>query len=492
MKRFAHRIVFFSLFLLLAQLALAAPQPQKTTTAQIDHMLQQYADTGQFSGSVMVAQDGKVILSKGYGMANAEWGIPNRPDTKFRIASITKQFTAMLVMQQVSEGKIKLDGTISDYLPWYRKDTGSKVTVHHLLTHTSGIPSYTDRPDYLLFSRTSMGPVRQFVEKYATGDLQWEPGTKFQYNNGGFLLLGAILEQVTGKTYEQLLTERILKPLGMNNTGYDHNETVLPQRAAGYHGRFLQTQNAEFIDMSLPYAAGAMYSTVEDFVKWDQALYSDRLLSADLREKMFTPFMNDYAYGWVVRKLGEKEPGAGGIRISHEGGIQGYSTIVARYPKDKYLVVIFANLNGSPVHEMDTQITRVLYGQKPEAVKESIARVLGQTVLKENVTAAIAKYRELKQKSPDAYRWDEVQLNALGYDLMAESRLKDAIEIFKLNVEAYPTSWNVYDSLGEAYANDGQTQLAIANYRRSVELNDKNENGKVALKKLQAQSAEGK
>jgi len=188
----------------------------------------------QFNGSALVAENGKVVYKGAFGAANMEWNIPNTPDTKFRLGSITKQFTATIVMQLVEQGKIKLDAKLSDYLPEYRKDTGEKVTIHHLLTHTSGIPSYTSQPGF--FENVSRNPykVDDFVKKYASGDLEFEPSSKYSYNNSGYFLLGAIIERVTGKPYEQVLKQSIFDPLGMKNTGYDHPTTIISKRASGY------------------------------------------------------------------------------------------------------------------------------------------------------------------------------------------------------------------------------------------------------------------
>src|SRR5688572_12291329 len=208
----------FALFIvafLTATSALAQQSVQK-----IDGLLKQYNEYGQLNGSVLVAENGKIIYKKGYGMANMEWAIPNQPDTKFRIASITKQFTAALILQLVEEGKIKLDGKITDYLTDYRKDTGDKVTIHQLLNHTSGIP------DYKNVTSNPYSAV-DFVKKHVSGDLEFEPGSKYKYNNGGYSILGAIIEKVTGKSYETVLQERILKPLGMTNSGYAHHSTLL-------------------------------------------------------------------------------------------------------------------------------------------------------------------------------------------------------------------------------------------------------------------------
>lgn len=312
--------------LLAAAALLAAPSPSRADAAaeekarRIEALVRAYHDVGQFNGSVLVAEKGAVLFKKGYGLANMEWGIANASDTRFRLGSITKQFTATLVLRQVERGRLRLEGTLSDYLPDYRKDTGQKVTIHHLLTHTSGIPSYTDRPRFFKEVSRDPHPVDEFVKEFSSGDLAFEPGSKFRYNNSGYFLLGAILEKVTGKGYEALLREEILDPLGMNDTGYDRSETVLPRRAAGYEKDLDGYRNAPYLDMGLPYAAGALYSTVEDLFKWDQALYGTAVLSEASKERMFAPFLQDYGYGWGTRTIPAAEPGAGGRVVGHRGG----------------------------------------------------------------------------------------------------------------------------------------------------------------------------
>jgi CubicO group peptidase (beta-lactamase class C family) len=289
---------------------------------------------------------------------------------KFRIGSITKQFTSMLVLQQVAAGAIRLDGHVTDYLPSYRKDTGSKVTIHHLLNHTSGIPSYTDDPKFL--SEVSRDPygVEDFVRKFCSGDLEFEPGSKFHYDNSGYFLLGAILEQVSRKPYDALLKERILAPLGMKDTGYDRYADVLPKRASGYQRGPGGMSNAPYLDMSLPYAAGSLYSTVEDLFIWDQALYTDKLLPADLKEKIFTPGLSNYGYGWNIVALPADDPAAGKKMIAHGGGINGFNTLEQRLVDDHSLIVLFTNTPGVNLGEMAKGIRAILYGQEPAPPKK--------------------------------------------------------------------------------------------------------------------------
>src|SRR6185369_14222828 len=258
---------------LLAILAFQVSAVAQSKANKIDDLMSLYHKYGQFNGSVLVADNGQVVYKKGVGLANMEWNISNAPDTKFRLGSITKQFTATVILQLVEQGKIKLDGKITDYLPDYRPDTGARVTIHNLLTHTSGIPSYTSLPGFLQNVSRNPFKVDEFIKKYASGDLEFEPGTKFVYDNSGYFLLGAIIEKVTGKPYEQVLKENIFDPVGMKNTGYDHWQTILAKRATGYTNTPRGYETAAYLDMSIPYAAGSIYSTVEDLYLWDQALY---------------------------------------------------------------------------------------------------------------------------------------------------------------------------------------------------------------------------
>lgn len=439
----------------------------------------------QFNGAALVAENGKVVYKGAFGMANMEWNIPNTPDTKFRLGSITKQFTAMLALQLVEQGKIKLDGKISDYLPEYRKDVGGKVTVHHLLTHTSGIPSYTGQPGFFENVSRNRYKVADFVKKYASGDLDFDPGSKFSYNNSGYFLLGAIIEQVTGKPYEQVLKQNIFDPIGMKNTGYDHHDTIIPKRASGYSKTSDGYTNALYLDMSIPYAAGSMYSTVEDLYLWDQALYTDKLLSAQSKELMYKPFLEDYAYGWTVRNASFKQNDQPIQMIAHGGGINGFTTTIVRYPKEKNLIVMLDNTGSGNLNRLSESLAKILYNQPYEPPKISIVDILDKTIVEKGIEAGIAQYRDLKAKQSATYDFAEPELNQLGYRLLRNGKAREAIEIFKLNVEAYPQGFNTYDSLAEAYMTINDRELAIQNYKKSLELNPNNTNATEALKKLE-------
>ena len=460
---------------------------------KIDELVSLYHSYGQFNGAALVAENGKVIYKKGFGLANMEWNIPNEPDTKFRLGSITKQFTATLILQLVEQGKIKLDGKISEYLDAYRKDTGAKVTIHHLLSHTSGIPNYTALPGF--FEGVSRNPfaVDEFIKKYASGDLEFEPGTKFNYSNSGYFLLGAIIEKVTGQSYEQVLKENILDPLGMKNTGYDHYDKIINKRAAGYVKTPGGYQNAPYLDMTIPYAAGSIYSTVEDLYLWDQALYGDKILSGKSRELMFTPNLGDYGYGFVIRKVTLGPDKIVIPVVEHGGGINGFNTTIFRLVRDKGLIVLLDNTEqGRFLGRLTSGITNILYDQPYESPKRSIAETLIKTIVEKDVSSAVKQYRELKANHANDYDFSEMELNTLGYRLLQMKKVAESIEIFKLNVEAYPQAFNTYDSLGEAYGAHGDKELAKANYKKSLELNPQNTNATRMLALLTTERKEAK
>lgn len=464
----------------------------QTKVQKIETLLNQYHEYGQFNGSALVAENGKVIFKKGFGMANMEWEIPNAPDTKFRLGSITKQFTAMLIMQLVEKGKLKLDGKITDYLPDYPKPTGDKVTLHHLLTHTSGIPGYTEFPNFFRDVSRDPYPPAAFVKTFADSALLFEPGAKFSYSNSGYFLLGVIIEKVTGKPYEQVLAENILVPLGMKSTGYDHFNTIIKKRAAGYQKNAAGYDNAPYLDMSIPYSAGALYSTVEDLYLWDQALYTNKLLSEPSKALMFKPYIpasgSSYAYGWGVGKapIGRTQDSV--MVIEHGGGINGFNTLISRLPNEKHLIVLFSNAGGAPLGAMSQSLRGILFDKPYGLPKKSIAEAVFVTMMEKGSAPALAQYRELKEKHTDTYQLNEGEMNAFGYQLLQMKKVKEAIELFKLNVEAFPQSFNVYDSLGEAYMLNGDKELAIKNYEKSVELNPRNASGIEALKKLRAKT----
>jgi len=478
------KIIKISLFLYAALLLFVFTHHvhSQDKVQKIDELVQQYAALGQINGAVLVAENGKVIYSKGLGYADTENKVLNNPETKFRLASVTKQFTAALILQLVEKGKIKLDGKLSDYLPYYRKDVGERVTIHQILSHTAGINNYTDKPEFAKDDAEKRVEPKEFILARCSDELIFEPGTSWAYSNSGYFILGAVIEEVTGKKYGDVLQENILVPLGMTNSGYENSDVTYENKAKGYENSIAGVVPARRIDMSIPFSAGSMYSTVEDMFKWDQSLYTDKILSDASREKMFTPVLNNYGYG-----LGIVEPELGGKKIriiSHSGGIFGFNTLFSRFVDDKHTIIVLNNYYDAASSALSNGIAQILYGFDAPPPREDLTNVLMKKITEKGIDAAVKEVKALKEDAAK-YKTNEVGMNNLGYLFLQQGKTKEAVEVLKLNVEWYPKSANVYDSYGEALAAAGDIENAILNYKKSIELNPNNDAGKEMLKKLE-------
>lgn len=459
----------------------------QTKVEQIEKLLSTYETYGKFNGSVLVSNQGKVIFKKGFGMANMEWDIPNEPNTKHRLGSITKQFTAMLILQLVAEGKLDLQTPITIYLPDYPKASGAIITTHHLLTHTSGIPNYTSFPKFMEDESRNPYTPEDFVKMFNEKELDFTPGEKFSYSNSGYFLLGVLIEKLSGKSYEQMLQDKIFTPLKMKDTGYDHHGDILKNRATGYEKLGRGFMNSSYLDMSIPYAAGSMYSTVEDLYKWDQALYTTSILPKEFMALYFKPYIPafgnvHYAYGWVVgyAKIGKSTDTIYGI--GHGGGINGFNTTISRTTSTNSLVVLLNNTGGAPLDDITKAIRGIMHGKEYDMPKESVANVVFAVIEEKGIDAGIVHYNRIKNS--ENYSLSESEMNAIGYQLMGVDKVEEANKVFELITKEFPTSFNAFDSFGESLMKLGKKDLAIENYRKSVTLNPNNQSGIDALKQL--------
>lgn len=320
----------------------------------IDTYIQDLTNSGYFSGAILVAHDGQILLNKGYGMANAERNLPNTPQTRFRLASLSKSFTAMAILQLQGRNRLNINDPICTYIPDC-SPAWQPVTIRHLLNHTSGIPNYTDFAD---FDQTEMLPttIELLIERFKYEPLLFEPGTLYSYSNSGYVLLGKIIEQASGVSYADFVQANMFKPLEMWNSGYDFNIEYVTDRAAGYA---VVWQPADPIDPSTLYAAGALYSTAEDLYRWDQALYTDQLLPRARVNEMFTPNLGEYGYGWRIS-------GHNGHRVvNHTGLINGFSNYFARYPDERLTVIVLSNLQITDAYGIGMYLAQlVLESQK--------------------------------------------------------------------------------------------------------------------------------
>ena len=323
-------------------LVLAAPAVAQTVAkvdpARMDAVIRADADKGGFMGVVLVARDGEILFDKGYGSANLEWKIANDGDTKFRLGSVTKQFTGAAILLLQERGKVTLDAPIKTYLP-DAPAAWDKVTVRNLLTHSSGIPNFTSFDDYAKL-KTLAATTDSLIARFRDKPLDFQPGEKYAYSNSGYILLTAIVEKASGQPYAAFLADNIFKPLGMADTGYDSHATIIPRRAAGYSPSPQGVVNTDYLDMTIPQGAGALYSTSHDLLKWQRGLFGGKLLKPDSLKAYLTPFRDNYALGVTVVTAD------GSTTVSHGGGIEGFNTWLGYDPDRKLTVVVLANLNG--------------------------------------------------------------------------------------------------------------------------------------------------
>jgi len=314
--------------------------------SDLDAIAASFYPAAEPGAAVLVMKDRQVLLRKGYGLADLEQAIPIEPDMVFRIGSVTKQFTAAAILLLEQEGKLSVEDDLRKHLPDYPDlpQGGRTIAIAHLLTHTSGIRSYTDMQDFGKKMRDDMS-VDEVIALFRDEPLGFEPGEKYAYNNSGYVLLGAIIEKASGKTYEAYLREKIFEPLGMSQTYYGSASRIIPRRAQGYDGVNAEFGNAEYLSMTIPYAAGSLLSTVDDLAKWDRALSGTGLLSQASLDKWWKPFSLangesiHYGYGWSISSY-EGHPVVG-----HGGGINGFTCYLLRMPEDRVFVTVLTNRN---------------------------------------------------------------------------------------------------------------------------------------------------
>jgi D-alanyl-D-alanine carboxypeptidase len=339
----AFTFLLLPAWLLVPSQSLAATKtPVATPAARMDALLKAAYPADKPGAAAIVVKDGGVVFRKAYGMASLELGVPLQPDMVFRLGSITKQFTATAIMMLVEEGKLALDDPIEKHLPGYPTQ-GHRITIEHLLTHTSGIQSYTDIPGWMTSKVLAEMSVQELIDGFKKEPMQFAPGERYRYNNSAYVLLGAIIEKASGKSYESFLKERIFEPLGMKGTYYGSNEPIIAKRVSGYTADAKAPKTARYLSMTQPYSAGALVSSVDDLALWDAALYTEKLLRRSSLERMWTPYATKdgkstrYGYGWAVSEL------RGRRAIEHGGGIFGFSTYATRLPDERLYVAVLCN-----------------------------------------------------------------------------------------------------------------------------------------------------
>ncbi len=319
-----------------------SPAPAMTT--EFDKLLSEQFKPDETGCAALVAVKGQVVYRKAFGMANLELNVAMKPEMVFRVGSITKQFTAVAILQLMEQGKLSLQDEITKFIPDYPTH-GYKITVEHLLTHTSGIKSYTNVPEFGDYRRQDKKP-EEVIKIFRNQPMEFAPGTKWNYNNSGYFILGYIIEKVSGLTYQEYIDKNIFKPLGMSSSLYGSDTKIVKNRASGYQPGSDGVENADMISMSLPYAAGSIQSTVDDLFKWNQALHSYKLLKKETLDKAFKEYIlsdgkgTSYGYGWMLKQL------QGRPTIEHGGAINGFLCNAIYLPQQDVFVAVFSNNNA--------------------------------------------------------------------------------------------------------------------------------------------------
>lgn len=331
--------------------------PRHPGPLDFDGCMRLHVEANKFSGTVLVARGAEVLFSQGYGYAQAEWDVPSTREGRYRLASITKPFTATAVLQLAAAGALGLDDPICNYLKtcppaWH------PVKISQLLNHTSGIPDYMKLQsfwkDFLMLKTHA-----KMVATFSGEPLLFPPGSRFSYSNSGYYLLGLIIENATHKRHEEALEEHIFRPLDLSNTGYDHEDPIISKRVAGYRlGRQRELLNALYFDMEQPFANGGLYSTTGDLLKFARSFAGEQLLSSQYLALMETPGKGPYGYGWWISPA----PGFhSGREICHGGNLNGFSTWLSRFPDEDVVLVVLSNLQDTKSRQVVLDLYSVLH-----------------------------------------------------------------------------------------------------------------------------------
>lgn len=483
---FMSQISRFVLALLIVCTLCGTAISQNRVTRKIETFLTRLEAVG-FSGSVLVEINGKKSLSKGYGYRNEAARLKNTPDTVFDIGSVTKQFTAAAILKLEMQGKLSTDDKITKFFENVPPDKAS-ITIHHLLRHISGLPSVVGG-DFEPITES------EFVDKVLKSKLRFESGSRFSYSNVGYSLLAMIIEKVAGQSYEQFLYENLWRPAGMEMTGYSRPKFDKNLIAIGYSdGKAWGRPNEKPWSGDAPYwhlkGNGGVLSTVEEMDKWHLALLSDKILTKEAKQKYYHPELrpgeNDnpyYGYGWDIFRTPRNT-----ILTRHNGTNRVFYSEVFRFIDEGTVIIMLSNKANQDFGNMVQVISRIVFEPNftpstPNAdneVNRAFTDELLQITIEKGAAAGFARFKARKR----GVELVERRINVKGYDLLEEGKKAESIEVFRLAVLVFPKSANAFDSLGEAYLEAGNKELAIKNYTRSLELDPDNQNAVEMLKKL--------
>ncbi|SDS70222.1 CubicO group peptidase, beta-lactamase class C family [Formosa sp. Hel1_31_208] len=431
---------------------------------------------GIHTGNILVYDNGEVVFKSAYGLRSIDPIDSLNLNSQFRLASVSKQFTGMAIMKLKEKGQLDYDQKVNSILSDFPYDN---ITVRHLLHHTSGV---TDYERLIAENFVKEDPTKTYIlgndEILNTfyrvdPELDFQPGEKWEYSNTGYLVLATIVEKISGQHFRQFLKEQIFDPVGMTHTTlYKYQmdaDPEMPNRVFGYQTALNQN---EFIPNDYDIVNdvrgdGGIYSTLEDLYNWNMALANYTIISKDyLDEAWASGKTNDgeytgYGFGWFL----EYNPGEPKV-VNHSGGWVGFGTFLHNEVDAKSGFILLTNNSTEYMRDIHNGITSIRQGEAYNLPKLHIKNELAEKIYAENVDAALRSYKMLKANSPENYDFSEVELNSLGYGLIRDNRLDDALQIFKFNTEQFPSSANPYDSYGDALLATGDTLRALENFRK--------------------------
>jgi len=449
----------------------------------IQKIFQYLADNNLFNGAALVVSNGHVVYHGAFGYANMEWMIPNTTDTRFNIGSVTKQFTAVLVLQLADEGKISLKDTISRYIPELDNKFSDQMTIHQLLTHTSGLPShYSTMDDYMKVGMRIPYTFQERLEQLRNLEFEFKPGTSWAYSGFGYTILGHIVARVTGRSLEDNYKERIFRPLGMTQSGVMLDSRLVPRKAYGYQKKWDDSYMPAvyFSQTEAKLGGGGLYSTIEDFLKWYKAVQGGSFFTEQMKKKYFKahyrfPDGDGYCYGHYSTKYKINENQNVDV-FYHGGSLPGASALVLRVPEKDQCVVLFHNAGMGHeefLYEIATEVLNILYGKEFHYPKMSILYSVGITALFDSIEEVRKHYYYLKNNLSDAYIFDPDQLNIMAMLLMQFGAIENIPGVLKLNIDEYPDRPSSYFELGKFYSDvDEKYDLALEYLNKALALSE--------------------
>ncbi len=459
-------------------------QDQKKTiiekkTELIDKYITELAAKDKFSGAVLVAKDGRILLKKAFGYAHLGLKVKNNINTKFSYASIAKTFTSVAIFQLIQKERLSLTDNVGKYLIDYpNKIIRDSVTIKHLLTHTSGVPNYFAKKEFLESSKTRFRAMEDLRPLYENEPMESKPGEIFSYRNTNYVLLGRIIEKITSLSYDEYVAKHIFSPLSMKNTGNFDIDHVIENAAEGYTISNIYPNKYQlntFMGTVRGSSAGGGYTTLDDLYQFAEAIKKSKLLNKTYTDILTKPLNKKTRYGYGLSFTNPEK----GTIFGHSGGHFGVGSEWRIYKDEGYIVIILTNRDAEQgFMEARFFIQRLISGSTPSIDAFFLTKKVIETCIDQGYKTAS------KLICSSTIDLSENDLNSKGYELLQKEKYDLAIKIFKLETLAFPKSYYSFDSLGEAYMKNGDIDLAILNYKKSLELNPENNNAKEMIKKM--------